>query len=120
MTDERIAQVVGASAIGFGVFATATPRPLSRLFGISDATSDLVYLLRFAGIESAALGVNLLSARDPSARRRLLAMAAIVDGLDCVLSLRAGLSRRTALLIGGSTGAVALAAAFPIVRRNPA
>ncbi len=120
MDDERIAQVVAASALGFGVLATVAPRSLARLFGIGDVNRDLVYLLRFAGIESVSLGVNLWSARDPRDRRRLLAMAAIVDGLESVLVLRAGLSKRTALLIGASTGAVALTAALPLVRRRPA
>jgi hypothetical protein len=110
MSDERLAVLVSASALGFGVFATTAPRTLSRLLGVRDATNEFVYLLRFAGLESAALGVNLLTAPDARTRRRLLAVAAVVDGLDAVLTLNAGVSKRTAVSVGASTAVVALTA----------
>jgi hypothetical protein len=119
MDEQQIARAVGASAIAFGAFAVLTPRALARAFGIRNIDREVIYLLRFAGVADAALGINLVSAEEPESRRRLLLLAAVVDGLNCVLALPAGLSRRTVAMLLASNGIVAATAAVPILRGRP-
>ena len=116
MNDEQIARLVGGSALAFGAAAVLTPRALARLFGLRDVNRELVYMIRFAGTANAALGINLVTARDAEARRRLLLLGAVVDGANCLLTLGAGLSRRTALLASVTNGIVAAVATVPALR----
>jgi hypothetical protein len=116
MDEQQTARAVGASAIAFGALAVLAPRALARAFGLGHTNREFVYMLRFAGVANAALGVNLVSAEDEGSRRRLLIMAAAGDGLNCLLAIPAGLSRRTATLLVIGNGLVAATAALPVVR----
>jgi hypothetical protein len=116
MDEQQTARAVGASAIAFGAFALLTPRALARAFGVSNINREFVYMLRFAGVANAALGINLVSAEEQESRRRLLIMAAVGDGLNCLLAFPAGLSKRTAMLLVVGNGLVAATAALPVVR----
>lgn len=116
MNEQQTARAVGASAIAFGALAVFAPRALARACGLSHTNREFVYMLRFAGVANAALGINLVSAGDQESRRRLLIMAAVGDGLNCLLAIPAGLSRRTAMLLVMGNGLVAATAVLPVVR----
>jgi hypothetical protein len=65
------------------------------------------------------VGINLITAKDPESRRRLLMILVMVNGLNSVLAIPAGLSRRTTALIVASNGVVAAVAALPALRSRP-
>lgn len=118
MTDDRVGQVVGGSAVAFGALAILCPRLLARLFGVRTDTGEFVYLTRFSGAGNVGLGINLLTARSDD-RKRSLAVATAVDGLCCLFAVSAGLSGSlsppTAVMMALTTGSVAATAAMPLV-----
>jgi hypothetical protein len=109
-TDKPIAQVIGASALGFGVLAAAAPRVMANVFGVAP-NSETKFLLRVWGLGSAQAGLELVLADDQRVRTRLLAVAAVVDGVACAFALRAGLPMRTTALVALTFGTVSAAAA---------
>jgi len=117
--EEQIARGIGVSAIAFGALAVLTPRVLARTFGVRNINNEFVYMLRFAGVEDAGVGINLISAKDPESRRRLLMILVLVNGLNSVLAVPAGLSRRTTALMVASNCVVAAVAALPVLRSRP-
>ncbi|MEP6624726.1 MAG: hypothetical protein ABJC79_09800 [Acidimicrobiia bacterium] len=108
-TDEPFAQLIGASALGFGAFAAAAPGVMAHVFGI-EGSPEGRFLLRIWGLGSAQAGLELVLADGP-VRTRLLMVAAAVDATGCALALRAGLPKRTTALIALTLGAVSAAAA---------
>jgi hypothetical protein len=116
--DEQISQVVGSSAVAFGVLGMLLPRLLAKLLGTTTDTGEFVYLMRLAGAGNLGLGVNLLTASSED-RRRLLGIASAVDGLCCLFAVGAGfsgaLSKRTGAMLAITTGSVAVTAAMPLL-----
>lgn len=109
-TDKPIAQIIGASALGFGVLAAAAPRMMAKVFGVAP-TNEAKFLLRIWGLGSAQAGLELVAADDQRVRTRLLAVAAVVDGTACYFALRGGLPIRTTALVALTFGTVSAAAA---------
>ena len=118
VNDEQIAKVVGGAAVTTGVLGLLFARTTLRLFGVRGAGGELAFMTRFASVGNVALGVNLLTA-EPERQRKLLVLAAVTDGLDCLLAIGAGLSgglsKRTAALLALSTGSVAALAGLPLL-----
>ncbi len=112
-TDEPFAQLIGASALGFGALAVAAPRAMARVFGIK-GSAESRFLLRLWGLGSAQAGLELVIADGP-VRTRLLMIATAVDATGCALALRAGLPKRTTALVALTLGAISAAAASGVV-----
>ena len=109
-TDEPIAQVIGASALGFGALAAVAPKLMSKAFGVP-SSNEARFLLRIWGLGSAQAGLELVRADERLVRTRLLAVAAVVDGVACCFALRGGLPARTTALVALTFGTVSAAAA---------
>ena len=116
MGEQQTARLIGAAAIAFGACALLMPRRFAQLAGVPDPGREMVYLLRFVGSTNAGLGLNLISASDAESRRRGLRIAVAVDGLNAVLAVPAGLSKRATAFNVVANGAVAVGASLPLIR----
>ena len=94
----HITRTVGGLAIASGLVGAAAPRDMASLFGLRDASPDAALLMRLYGLGNAALGFNMATADDTEARK-LLAVAAVIDGLSAVAAFAAPVSSRTKALL---------------------
>src|SRR4051794_5641539 len=96
----HVALTVGGAAITAGLVGAAAPQQLGSLFGLKDVSPDLALLMRLYGLGNAALGINMATAGEAE-RRKLLAVAALIDGLSAAAAIAAPVSGRTkAMLVG--------------------
>ena len=102
----HVARTVGAAALTSGVVGAAAPLQLASLFGLQDVSPDVALLMRLYGLSNAALGINMVTAREPE-RRKLLAVAALVDGVSAAAALAAPVSGRTKALLVGAFAPIA-------------
>lgn len=121
MKNDQLTQVIGGSAVGFGVFGLLFPRGLAKAFGVSLASGEFVYVMRLAGAGNLGLGINMVLAGEAE-RERLLAVSAAVDGLSALFAAAAGvsgsLSKRTSLLLTLTTSSVAAISVLSIRRHR--
>jgi hypothetical protein len=119
MRTDRVRQIVGLSAVGFGVLGSLSPQLLARTFGMRTDTAEFNFVMRLAGIEDLGLGINLLLANTDEVPR-LLALAAAIDGGACLAAIGGGLAgrlpKRTAIVLAATMGGAALLAASPLIR----
>jgi hypothetical protein len=117
MENDRLAQIVGGSAVGFGVLGLFVPRGLAKVFGVSLDSGEFVYVMRLAGAGNVGLGINMIMAREDE-RQRLLGVSAAVDGISALFAIGAGvsgsMSRRTSMLLALTTASVAALSVFTI------
>jgi hypothetical protein len=107
---DQLVKVVGGSAVGFGLLGILVPRSLAKVFGVSFAKGEFVYVMRLAGAGNLGLGINMVLAREED-RQRLLTVSAAVDGLSAIFAAVAGvswsLSKRSSILLTLTTSGVA-------------
>jgi hypothetical protein len=121
MKDDQLTQVIGGSAVGFGVFGLVFPRGLAKVFGVSLTSGEFVYIMRLVGAGNLGLGTNMVLAGEDE-RDRLLAVSVAVDGLSALFAAAAGvsgsLSKRTSVLLTLTTSSAAALSLVSIRRRR--
>jgi hypothetical protein len=110
MKNDQLTQVIGGSAVGFGVFGLLFPRGLAKVFGVSLASGEFLYVMRLAGAGNLGMGINMVLAGEAE-RERLLAISVAVDGLSALFAAAAGVSgslpKRTSVYLTLTTSSVA-------------
>ena len=116
MDDAQRAQVLMGAGYVFGASGALAPGVVSRLFGIKDSSGEMQSTVRMMSFRNVALAAVLTGvADDEAARKRFFTIGAALFAADTVATILAAVkgkvSPRTAVMLGGTTAALAAVAA---------
>src|SRR3712207_1551082 len=103
---DRSHLILGTIRLVNGLAALLAPGMSARRIGTDpDADPAPIYPLRMFGVRTVVLGAELLTRRDPDARRRAMQVGVLIHGSDTIAAVLGGvrgqLPRRVAMLLTG-------------------
>ena len=104
VSNDNLAKVASGIALGYGAAALFAPRALGRAYGLN-GTGDTDALTRLYGSRTAGLGVLALGAREPTARKQVLGVAAAISAVATVAAIVSGVTGSTSLRSSAMTAA---------------
>ena len=113
-TVEKTAQAIGWGSLGFGVIGTLAPGALRRAYGDPvSAGGSLDYFGRTWGTRTAVLGALTVMASTDEERKRLAALAAVMNAVDSITAFREDrLPSMTRNMAGVTSAGFSAAAAY--------
>ena len=116
MDDAQRALILAGAGYTTGVAGAIAPRLMARAFGIRDVSGEFESTLRMMSFRNIALAqVVTMVGDNERLRKRFFAIGAAMFAADTVFTVVSAasgkVSRKTALMLAGTTGALAAVAA---------
>lgn len=111
---ESIGRVVGVGSLAFGLLGTVAPGALRAAYGdTASGGGSLDYFGRTWGTRTAVLGALTLLASSGEERKRIAALAAVMNAVDAVSGFRAeGMPTSTRAMAGLTSAGFSAASAY--------